>query len=288
MHSINKKYLTLFGIKCNPFQSNIPIEALYRRPEFSSFADRVETLVLDGGIASITGDSGYGKSVMLRLLDHRLRGIRDLTVARMDSPQSNVRDFYRELSFLFSVSFISSNRFYTFQSLRKNWQDHIKSTLCRPVLIIDEAQSMITQTLSELRYLFSEEFDSKRILTIILGGDLRLPKRLKEDAELIPLNRRIRCHLQLDRLEDCEMKKMLEHVIEQAGNSQIMTSHLIDTVIGHSGGNPSTMMNICDELLSKAITTDRCQLDEKLFFELYDAVKPKTSKSPLHKEKRLS
>ena len=52
---------------------------------------------MDGGFATIMGDPGYGKSVVLRLIDERLKGLREVTVVRLDRPQSGLSDFYREI-----------------------------------------------------------------------------------------------------------------------------------------------------------------------------------------------
>lgn len=278
MSTINKKLMSLFGLKWNPFQPDVPTEAIYRRNELQSFIWRVENLVLDGGIASITGESGYGKSVALRIIDEQLKGLREVTVARIDRPQSGLPDFFRELGELFGVPLRVSNRYGGFQALRKKWRSHIESTLLRPVLLIDEAQSMQTVTLSELRLLAADEFDSRRILTIVLAGDLRLAERLKE-VELMPLARRVRCRLTLGALSDDEMKKMLDHALVAAGNKQLMTAGVIDAVVAHSAGSPSTMMNTADELLAKAIATEKAQIDEKLFFETYETPKSRPIKA---------
>ncbi len=279
MTSNNKKLLSLLGLKWNPFLSDVPTEALYRRKDVASFIWRVENLVMDGGITCVTGHPGYGKSVALRLIAEQLGGLRDVTVARVDRPQSGLGDFYRELGELFSVPLRVSNRYGGFQELRKKWRQHIDSTLFRPVLLIDEAQAMQTVTLSELRLLLADEFDSRRILTVVLGGDMRLAERLK-DIDLLPLDRRIRSRLVLTALPDEEMRKMLEHALTAAGNKQLMTPAVMETIVAHSAGNPSTMMNTADELLARAIATERSQIDEKLFFEMYEIPKPKSPKGP--------
>lgn len=278
MTASNKKLMSLFGLKWNPFQADVPTEALYRRAEIQSFIFRIENLVMDGGIACLTGESGYGKSVTLRLVDEQMKGLREVTVARLDRPQSGLPDFYRELGDLFGVQLRISNRYGGFQALRKKWRQHIESTLLRPVLLIDEAQAMQTIALSELRLLLADEFDSRRILTVVLVGDMRLTERLK-DIELVPLSRRIRTRLTLGALTDEEMKKMLEHALAQAGNKQLMTNGVIDAIIAHSAGSPSTMMNMADELLAKAIATEKGQIDEKLFFETYETPKGRPVKA---------
>jgi type II secretory pathway predicted ATPase ExeA len=273
----NKKLMSLFGLKWNPFQPDVPTEALYRRPELQSLILRIENLVMDGGIASVMGESGYGKSVALRLIDEQLKGLRDVTVARVDRPQSSLADFYRELGDLFGVPLRISNRYGGFQALRKKWRQHIDSTLLRPVLLVDEAQSMQTVVLSELRMLLSDELDSRKILTVVLAGDLRLSDRLK-DIELVPLGRRIRTRITLGALSDEDLRKMLEHALITAGNKQLMTAGVIDTIIAHSIGSPAAMMATADELLSMAIATDKAQIDEKLFFEAFETPKSRPVK----------
>jgi type II secretory pathway predicted ATPase ExeA len=171
-----------------------------------------------------------------------------------------------------------SNRYGGFQALRKKFRSHIESTLLRPVILIDEAQGMQTVALSELRLIAADEFDSRRILTVVMAGDLRLVERLKE-VELLPLARRVRSRLVLGAMVDTEMRKMLEHALTAGGNKQLMTPGVIEAVVAHSAGSPSTMMLTCDELLAKAIATEKSQIDEKLFFEAYQMPQSRPAKA---------
>ena len=274
----NKKLLSLYGLKWNPFQPDVPTEALYKRAELDSFIWRIENLVMDGGFATVMGDPGQGKSVVLRLIDEQLKGLREVTVARIDRPQSGLSDFYREIGELFGIELRASNRFGGFKSLRKKWKSHIESTLLRPVLLIDESQDMPSVALSELRLLMADEFDSRRILTVVLAGDLRLAERFKA-PDLLPLARRQRVKLTLAPLSDEDLTKMLEHTLTAAGNRQLMTAGIIEAIVAHSGGNPSTMMTTCDELLARAVATEQAQIDEKSFFEMYQPSKTRPSKA---------
>jgi type II secretory pathway predicted ATPase ExeA len=265
-----KKLMAVYGLKWNPFLPDIPSEALLKRAAHTSFLWRVENLVMDGGIACVMGDPGSGKSATMRLLDDRLGKLREVTVAHYDRPQSGMADFYRGLGDLFGTELRVCNRYGGFSALRKKWKSHIEQTLLRPCLLIDEAQYVPTPVLSELRLLMSEQFDSRRILTVVLAGDMRLAERLK-DPELVPLEGRIRTRLTLT--------TMIEHVLDQAGNRQLMTKGLIEAVVAHAVGNPRTMMRTCEDLLAKAVELDKPLLDEQLFFDLHQAVKPKTPKA---------
>lgn len=87
----------------------------------------------------ITGAPGLGKSVTGRLSARHLEGLRDVMVAPLQKPQSNVADFYRELGEIFGVPLKPHNRWAGFKELRSRFCAHIEGTTTRPVVIIDEA-----------------------------------------------------------------------------------------------------------------------------------------------------
>ena len=78
---MNKQLLALYGLKYNPFTPDIPTDGLYTHSKFDEFAWRVEhALIREGGFALISGEPGTGKSVALRLLEARLKQLRDVNV----------------------------------------------------------------------------------------------------------------------------------------------------------------------------------------------------------------
>ena len=61
--------LIAYGLKYNPFTSDVPTEALHVSSSLENFFWRIEHgLIPEGGFALITGDPGSGKSAGLRLL----------------------------------------------------------------------------------------------------------------------------------------------------------------------------------------------------------------------------
>ncbi len=265
---MNETLLPLFGLKFHPFRPEIPVEALHMTPTVEAFCGRVERTVGDGGFVMVTGEPGSGKSVALRLLAERLRGLRDVVVATVDHPQSRVSDFYRELGDIFGVPFPPHNRWAGFKTLRARWGEHIATTLMRPVLVVDEAQEMLATVFGELRVLSSKDFDSKSLLCVVLAGDARLPERLRT-PELLPLGSRIRRRLHLEPASRDQLCGCLDHLLDVAGNPGLMTTELKVTVAEHAAGNYRVMMNIADELLVAAAERNLPQLDEKLYFDVF-------------------
>ena len=264
----DKKLLALYGLKWNPFLPDIPTEDLWPPPGMDSFFFRVENLVMDGGFALICGEPGLGKSKNLQMLAHRLNRMGDVVVGVMERPQSNLSDFYREMGTLFGVNLSPANRYGGFKALRERWKDHIKNTLRRPVLLIDEAQEMLTPCLNEIRLLGSDQFDSRSLLTSVLCGDMRLPERFRNTA-LVSLGTRMRIRMTLQPYSHDDLVKYLNHAISQAGASHLMTQTLMQTLAHHAAGNLRVLNTMAAELLSEGARKEIAQLDEKLFLQLF-------------------
>jgi energy-coupling factor transporter ATP-binding protein EcfA2 len=136
---MNKILHALYGLKWNPFNPDIPTEALYIPPPMESFIWRIENNhVQEGGFAMIVGDPGTGKSCLLRLLSQKLNQVQGLTVGTFTHPQSSLRDFYHELGDLFDIPIKAHNRWHSFKSLRRTATSmilKIYSPLSLPVMI---------------------------------------------------------------------------------------------------------------------------------------------------------
>jgi type II secretory pathway predicted ATPase ExeA len=272
---MNNPLLALYGLKYNPFTSDIPIEGLYTTPKLEEFAWRIEhVLIREGGFALISGEPGTGKSVALRLLEERLKQLRDVNVGVIQHASGRLGDFYRELGELFGVPLSMHNRWHSFKTLRERWLHHLESTLLRPVLFIDEAQEMSSDVLNELRLLSSMQFDSRILLSVILTGDYRLNDKLRRD-DLLPLGSRIRVRLQTQHANTEELREVLEHLLERAGNPNLMTPALMQTVCEHAMGNYRALCIMSGELLVMGARKERSQLDEQLYFECF--AQPKSS-----------
>ena len=274
----DKKLLALYGLKWNPFLPDIPTEALWYPPHVENFIFRLENLVMDGGFALISGESGLGKSKLLQLVSGKLSQIEDVSVGVMERPQSSLSDFYRELGTVFEVNLSVSNRYGGFKALRERWNEHIKRTLFRPVLLIDEAQEMSSVCMNELRLLGSAHFDSRCLLTTVISGDNRLPSRFRHN-DLVSLGSRIRIRNVLEPYSRQTTLEYLEHSLAQAGADHIMSSALKQTLVDHSGGNLRVLNNMASELLAEAAKDELPHLDEKLFLKTFSQGRTKNSKA---------
>ncbi len=266
---MNQKLLALYGMKWNPFSSDLPTEAIYVPARVESFCWRIEhAQIREGGFAMIHGDPGTGKSVALRLLADRLARLPDITVGAINHPQSNLADFYREMGDIFGVPLRPHNRWGGFKALREAWLVHLETKRRRAILLVDEAQEMSPAALSELRLMASAQFDSQPLLCIVLAGDARLIEKLRRE-ELIPLGSRIRTRLATEHASRDELQDCLKHLLSAAGNASLMTTKLQHTLCDHAAGNYRILTTMAAELLAAAAQRDLPQLDEKLYLDVF-------------------
>ncbi len=270
---MSKRLQALFGLKWNPFTPEVPVEAFLATAAIDSFLWRVEQLVADGGFALISGEPGSGKTAVLRLVAERLKNIPELRVEILSRPQSRAADFYREIGELFGITLSPHNRWASTKLLRECWQAHIERSLFRPVVLVDEAQEMPPAVLGELRLLSATRLATRVLLSCVLCGDGRLLDKLRL-PELLPLASRMRARFPIDTASQDKLRQCLVHTLEAAGNRQLLTSALIDTLCAHAAGNHRVLMNLGAELLAAAVERNLSQIDEQLFFELYTPLHP--------------
>lgn len=273
---MNKKLLSLYSLKYNPFSPEVPVEALSISAPIEHFCWRVESQLLDeGGFALLTGDPGTGKSVTLRLLAHRLSTQRDVSVGVLAHATSNIADFYREMGDLFGITLRPHNRWGGFKALRERWVSHLEATHVHMVLLADEAQEMPPAVLNELRLLSSDQFDSRCLLSVVLAGDGRLNNKLTRE-DLLPLGSRVRIRLALEPGDRDTLVALLVHLTSEAGNANLMSPELMKTLAEHAMGNPRILCATAAELLAAAARQDIAMLDEKLYLEHFSAPKAKS------------
>ena len=217
------------------------------------------------GLVKVTGTEKLG----LRVLADRLGKLRNVMVGPITHPTSGLADFYRELGELFEIEDLKPhNRWSGFKQLRERWQDHIKKTLVRPILLVDDAQDMKVEVLKELRHLTSADYDSKHLLSVVLAGEASLAELLRR-PELAALASRVRTRLSLDGASSDELLACLKHACAAAGNAKLITADLAKALVEHALGNYRTLMQHANELLVAGAEREASQLDEKLFFEIF-------------------
>lgn len=154
----------------------------------------------------------------------------------------------------------------------------MKNTLYKPVLLVDEAQEVLSVCLNEIRLLQSDHFDSKSLLTCVLCGDMRLPQRFRT-PQLASLGTRMRLRLNIGPYRPKSLLELLQHGLKHAGAEHLMTKELKQTLAEHAAGNLRVLNTLAADSLVAAAEKQLPQLDEKLFFELFSPQRARAKKT---------
>jgi type II secretory pathway predicted ATPase ExeA len=122
------------------------------------------------------------------------------------------------------------------------------------------------------------QFDSRTLLSVVLAGDNRLGHKLRRD-ELLPLGSRIRSRLIMEYADRSELLDCMKHLLSSAGNANLMTTELIQTLCDHALGNYRVLTSMAAELLATAAFKELPQLDEKLYLDVFGTPASKTRKT---------
>ena len=136
-------------------------------------------------------------------------------------------------------------------------------------MLIDEAQELAPAVMNELRLLASSQFDSRTLLSVILCGDQRLTELLRRD-DLLPLGSRIRLRLTLEHASRENLLACLAHLQKAAGNPSLLNPKLTEALADHAMGNHRVLTDMAAELLAHAARRELTELDEKLFFDVFN------------------
>lgn len=109
----------------------------------------------------------------------------------------------------------------------------------RPVLCLDEAQAMPTESLEALRLLTNLETEKRKLLQIVMFGQPELDRKLQQDA-IRQLNQRITFHYHLRPLSREDMAFYLAHRLTVAGftGGRLFDDRAIRVLYKASGGTP--------------------------------------------------
>jgi general secretion pathway protein A len=124
----------------------------------------------------------------------------------------------------------------------------------RLVVVLDEAQNLDYSVLEAVRMLSNFETTSRKLMQIVLCGQLQLADRLAEPG-LLQLRQRISIFAYLKPLSLFETIDYIEHRLKVAGYSgskPLFTNEAMTLIARHSGGIPRNINNLCFNALSLA------------------------------------
>lgn len=259
-------YYLRYGLDYNPFIKNSN-KIFIETSEVKELNARLDFLLQTKGMGLVTGQPGLGKTSALRNYLDNLNP-NNYKVIYISLSSLTVMEFYRYLSESLGnqARYRKTENFTLIQEAISLLVDGKKMT---PVIVIDEANILSSQILSDLKIIFNFNMDSKDKAVVILSGlssiNDMLHYRNHDD-----IRQRIVTKFEMEPLNENDSLNYLQTKLEKAGGSMtIFEEGVIKAVISLAGGVPrmidkvmNTALLIGDKYNAKLITKEIIQMVE--------------------------
>jgi general secretion pathway protein A len=253
-------YLKFFGLAEKPFELTPNPKFLFQTPGHrEALAQLIYGVQEQKGFMLMTGEVGTGKTTLLRTLVNRLNGRAECAfVMNSTLPFDELLEYaltdlgVTDRGGSRAQRLIALNRFLIGQHRNER----------QTILIIDEAQNLVIETLEQIRLLSNFETGSGKLLQIILAGQPELHAKLQL-PQLRQLKQRIGLRCRLQPLAEDEVEQyIVNHFRIASGHARHpFTPAAIRRIAQYSDGIPRVVNMICDHCLLIGYANQTRQID---------------------------
>ena len=209
------KITNFFGLVKMPFTNCLKTDELFQSSGFLEAGSRLSFALETESITLITGETGSGKSSLLRYFTDSLDTQNFKVIYIPTDSNTKFPDIAKQ-----AIGQLQMEVPYNSQAaVRKLKESVVKlnnEKNIKPVLIIDEAHELHPRTMAALKPLLNYQMDSRNCLFMILSGQTPL-NDLLELYPLESLNRRIRIRYAIQFLSLSETSDYITHQMKICG-----------------------------------------------------------------------
>jgi len=261
-------YERFFGLRERPFDLTPNPRFLVMTEGHREALSNLEYAIASRkGVTVLLGDAGCGKTTIIRTAIERQSS--RVHCVHVTNPALTRDEFVETLARDFNLS---EEARHSKATLLRELDDllHARSAADETtVLVIDEAQSLSTELLEEIRLLANIETADDKLLSLVLAGQPELADHLNQ-ADLRQLKQRVALRCELRPLTMAETLAYLAGRVRAAGGvaSKIFTREAAALLHEYSGGIPRLINVIADNALLAAFGKQTTQVTSPLITEV--------------------
>ena len=262
-------YESFFGFGCRPFSAIPRVDFFYP----TSFTQQAcETIIRcverSEGPALLVGPVGSGKTLVCQLLAEQFRDtfqVCHLANSHLCSRRALLQAILFELGLEYRGLAEGELRLSLIDSLRPNEQS--QNVL---LLLVDEAHTVPTLLLEEIRMLTNLVRDGESQVRLVLAGLPQIEERLAS-PKLESFNQRLAARCYLEPMNREETMEYVRHQVGLAGrqNEDLFGDKALRAIHDASSGIPRLVNQLCDHALVMAAAEGLLQLDESTIQEAW-------------------
>lgn len=245
-------YKKFFGLRENPFNVNPDPRYLFTTAHteeaLSCLTYGIQTRK---GFILLTGEVGTGKTTLINKLMEWLRGS-GVSAAFIFNPRLTEEQFFDFMMMDFGIPCDAHSKSQVLMRLN-DWLLERYRLGETAVLVVDEAQTLSSAVLEEIRLLTNFETYTEKLLQIVLAGQPELELKLKK-PELRQLRQRITLRTKTHPLTRQETGGYVESRLRIAGcdGDPVFTPDAIEAIHQYSRGIPRVVNLLCEHALITA------------------------------------
>ncbi len=254
-------FMTHFKMSDHPFSENPSVDWILNDDRFDQAIARLNYFQEQGHIALIIGQTGVGKSSLIR-------------VFKQSIPKNRYRILYLHMTNISPTAFLRLIVTQLGESPKLGKDrlflqivERIQKNETETVLIIDEAHLVPSQALTDIRLLVSTGIDTPLPLKVILCGQESISYLLNRSAHA-DLVHRISVRCSLNSLTRSQTTTYIDHRLRCVDVSEkIFDQEAKNIIHDYSGGIPRQINNIATSSLINAASRNHQKIDEQIVNE---------------------
>jgi len=258
-----------YGFSATPFSRTIPTDKLYRGNDSDELIKRLKYTANRQLFAVMTGDSGTGKTTVLRRFRDELQNGK-YTIMYLSESKLLPRGFYKGLLEQLGVT----SSYYCGEAKR---QLHKEIEILKgvqgviPVAIVDESHLLDREMLEEVRFLLNFRMDSQSPMALIMAGQCELWDKLKLQS-YAAIRQRIDIVCCLGHLDKPQTTEYIKAHLDYAQcDKEIFTDGAIDDIFEFSGGIPRLINKACTSSLIYGAQNRKSIIDDRMIKLVIDS-----------------
>ena len=262
-------YIMKYGLEYNPFIKNSG-DTIYESSDYKEANFRLNYLKDIKGFGVLTGDSGKGKTTVIRSWSKTLnRSLYKVIYIALST--LTVMEFYRTLARELGLEpYFQKNR--NFKAIQDEINRLTHDKKITPIIILDEANYIKSATLNDLKILFNFEMDSKDKAVVLLAGLPILNNTLNLTVHE-PLRQRVAISYHLEGLNKQEVREYINLKLNKAGCLiEIFSEGALEAIVNSANG----IARMIDKIVNRALLLGELLkvdiIDTEIIMKAYDDI----------------
>jgi general secretion pathway protein A len=258
-------YQEFYGLRELPFELTANPKYLYLPPGHREALSTLEYgLSAAKAVTALIGEAGTGKTTLLKaaLASERCRHVR---AVYLNNPAMTRGEFLEVLARSLRLSSRAARSKAVFLEELERVVHEGRAGGQITALVVDEAQSLTTDLLEEIRLLGNMETAAEKLLPLVLVGQPALAMRL-EEHELRQLKQRVALRCAIVPFSLPETAAYIAMRIKTVGGaaSRLFTRDAVMLIHAYSAGIPRTISVICDNALVHGLALGRQPVGQEI------------------------